>query len=221
MMMMMMMMTCCNVSAAARVLRSQPPSIASAGVDPALSCGVDGASLQSRPPVIHSVSRDLAPPLTVASAFDASVISSQEGDGGSSENDEEGDECSPHLATVNRSATPDRPHGIDVTSPPPTNTSAVGAEHESPGGDTLFLAGLADSQRPVNATSCLEDASARDHFVQSVKAAYEVVVPWRRNLFIVPHGSAGILFVGELSRLINCFADGSDIRCARLFRVRH
>ena len=43
-------------------------------------------------------------------------------------------------------------------------------------------------------------------------AAYEIVVGWRRNLFIVPHGAAGASFVDDLAGLIEGFAEGSDVR---------
>eukprot|EP00117_Sycon_ciliatum_P038353 scpid42091/ scgid2002/ len=227
--------TCCNVSAAAAgVLRSQPPSIASAGVDPALSCGVDGASLQSRPPVVHSVSRDLAPPLTVASAFDASVISSQEGDGGSSENasgssenGEEGDECSPHLVTVNRSATLPSGPGEDTrlladlggSQPSSVLDSSedygMNTEHRAGGGQVDVESTAQARSRPIPSPA---DAGsgvasvARDPFSARIIDAYEVVVGWRRNLFIIPHGSAGAAFVDELASLILGFADDSGKR---------
>ena len=55
-------------------------------------------------------------------------------------------------------------------------------------------------------------ASDHDKFVLSISAAYEEVIGWRRNLFIVPFGSAGEGFVNELSKLISAFADGSELR---------
>ena len=56
------------------------------------------------------------------------------------------------------------------------------------------------------------ETSLKD-FAEQVRAAYELVINWRRNLFIIPFGSAGTDVVDELARIIQCFADNSDLRC--------
>ena len=42
--------------------------------------------------------------------------------------------------------------------------------------------------------------------------AYERIVFWRRNLFLVPSGSAGKKYVSETARLINAFVDSSAMK---------
>ena len=44
-------------------------------------------------------------------------------------------------------------------------------------------------------------------FVQSVQAAYEEVVHWRRNVFLVPSGKVGKEFISELTRLFNAYTE--------------
>ena len=91
--------------------------------------------------------------------------------------------------------------------------------------DAELLASLADSQsmaQPVvdvnvddgsrAVRSLLTPSAKQDLFTQQVMAAYEIVVGWRRNLFIVPHGAAGASFVDELAGLIEGFAEASDVR---------
>ncbi|XP_066936770.1 uncharacterized protein [Clytia hemisphaerica] len=46
--------------------------------------------------------------------------------------------------------------------------------------------------------------------------AYEQIVYWRRNLFLVPSGSAGKKFVSETARLINAFVDSSAMKTISL-----
>ena len=41
-------------------------------------------------------------------------------------------------------------------------------------------------------------------FVDRVNFAYDEVVHWKRNLFVVPFGKAGKEFVQELTRLFHC-----------------
>lgn len=48
--------------------------------------------------------------------------------------------------------------------------------------------------------------------IQDIEDAYEIVAHWRRNLFIIPFGAAGIAFVGLLTSYIQAFADGSQLR---------
>ncbi len=55
-----------------------------------------------------------------------------------------------------------------------------------------------------------------DTFSKELDKAYKSVVHWRRNLFRVPHGNAGKLFVTELVRLYTAFATGSALESIAL-----
>ena len=53
-------------------------------------------------------------------------------------------------------------------------------------------------------------------FIETVTAAYDEVVHWRPNLFLVPFGNAGKQFVLELARLYRAFAEGSALESIAL-----
>ena len=44
-----------------------------------------------------------------------------------------------------------------------------------------------------------------------MRYAYETVVHWRRNSFLIPSGKAGIGFVRELAQLYQAYADDSTL----------
>ena len=44
-------------------------------------------------------------------------------------------------------------------------------------------------------------------------SAYDVVVHWRRNLFLVPFGMVGKAFVQELARLFTAYGEGGTLEC--------
>ena len=48
-------------------------------------------------------------------------------------------------------------------------------------------------------------------FVDMIRATYEEVLCWRRNIFLVPSGKAGKAFVQETARLLQSFADGTAL----------
>ena len=50
----------------------------------------------------------------------------------------------------------------------------------------------------------------QDHeaFINSISVAFDEVVYWRRIIFSVPSGNAGIGFVSEFSRLFRAYAEG-------------
>lgn len=48
-------------------------------------------------------------------------------------------------------------------------------------------------------------------FHNDITASYEIVIHWKPNLFIPPHGNTGNSFVHELARLFQAFADGSSL----------
>ena len=53
-------------------------------------------------------------------------------------------------------------------------------------------------------------------FSQLVSSAYEKVVHWRHNIFLIPSGKAGKAFVRELARLYQAYADASALECIAL-----
>ena len=57
--------------------------------------------------------------------------------------------------------------------------------------------------------SARANCEARQHS-DDLARAYEEVVQWRRNLYIVPYGSAGQAFVEELAHIIEQFVDGGE-----------
>lgn len=53
-------------------------------------------------------------------------------------------------------------------------------------------------------------------FVKQVNEAYEEIVKWKRNIFLLPSGKAGKEFIKELARLYQSYADGSPLECIAL-----
>ena len=51
---------------------------------------------------------------------------------------------------------------------------------------------------------------------QTINAAYEVVVHWRQNTFLVPYGKGGCQFVRELARLYRAYADATVLESVAL-----
>ena len=91
----------------------------------------------------------------------------------------------------------------------------MNTEHRAGGGQVDMESTAQARSRPIPSPA---DASsgvasvARDPFSARIIDAYEVVVGWRRNLFLIPHGSAGAAFVDELASFILGFADDSGKR---------
>ena len=50
-------------------------------------------------------------------------------------------------------------------------------------------------------------------FVQQISSAYDTVVHWKRNLFLVPFGKVGKAFVQELARLFTAYGEGGALEC--------
>lgn len=48
-------------------------------------------------------------------------------------------------------------------------------------------------------------------FTQDINDAYDEIVHWRRNIFKIPSGKAGKMFVRELTRLLNAYAESSSL----------
>ena len=53
-------------------------------------------------------------------------------------------------------------------------------------------------------------------FCKLIRDAFEVVVHWRRNSFLIPSGKAGRDFVLELARLYQAYADNSTLHSIAL-----
>ena len=48
-------------------------------------------------------------------------------------------------------------------------------------------------------------------FCSMINAAYEEIIYWKRNIFLLPSGKVGKLFVQELARLYQLYADASPL----------
>ena len=53
-------------------------------------------------------------------------------------------------------------------------------------------------------------------FIAAISRAYDEVIHWRPNLFLVPFGNVGSRFIRELARLYRAFAEGSALECIAL-----
>ena len=53
-------------------------------------------------------------------------------------------------------------------------------------------------------------------FVQQISSAYDVSVHWCCNLFLVPFGKAGKVFVGELAKLFTAYGEDGALECIAL-----
>jgi hypothetical protein len=49
-----------------------------------------------------------------------------------------------------------------------------------------------------------------------INDAYEEIVHWKRNVFLVPSGRVGKSFIQELARIYQAFADTSPLECISL-----
>lgn len=55
-----------------------------------------------------------------------------------------------------------------------------------------------------------------DEFCARINDAYEEIVHWKRNVFLIPSGRSGKSFVQELARLYQSYADASPLDCISL-----
>lgn len=53
-------------------------------------------------------------------------------------------------------------------------------------------------------------------FCQGITKAYEEIVHWKRNNFLVPSGKVGKSFIRELARLYQSYADNAPLQCIAL-----
>ena len=49
-------------------------------------------------------------------------------------------------------------------------------------------------------------------FEENVTFIYEQIVYWKKNLFFLPTGKAGKLFIDELTKLLNAWIDDSPLK---------
>ena len=49
-------------------------------------------------------------------------------------------------------------------------------------------------------------------FEENVTFIYEQIVYWKKNLFLLPTGKAGKLFIDELTKLFNAWIDDSPLK---------
>ena len=59
------------------------------------------------------------------------------------------------------------------------------------------------------------DLSGRD-FCDKVNKAYDEVVQWRRNLFLVPFGKVGKALIQEMANLFQAYGENSSLECIAL-----
>ena len=51
---------------------------------------------------------------------------------------------------------------------------------------------------------------------EKINQAYESIVHWRHNLFLVPYGNAGSHFITELAKFCKSFSSASAVECIRI-----
>ena len=75
---------------------------------------------------------------------------------------------------------------------------------------------LPEFQQMADPSSFRWEKLRGDVFCAKIEAAYEEAVHWRRNIFSVPSGKAGKMFVAELTRLYDAYATSSAMECVAL-----
>ena len=103
------------------------------------------------------------------------------------------DDSAPVSEPVPRPGAPDVAPRSAVGSEPVSNAPGARGSVPDPGPDPAAAAAAAVT-------------------TESVLSAYEEVITWRRNLFIVPHGAVGRRFVALLADLMHSFAVGGAAR---------
>ena len=56
--------------------------------------------------------------------------------------------------------------------------------------------------------------------IKDVNHAYEKIVYWRKNLFMVPTGAAGKKFINETTKMLNFWTDNSPLKLIALRALR-
>ena len=83
----------------------------------------------------------------------------------------------------------------------------------SPGRTDQELPTFSTCSADRSSVVCSNEPEAVDgaSVVDSITAAYSVVVHWRQNLFTIPYGQEGKSFITELTRLLRAFVDKSGL----------
>ena len=50
-------------------------------------------------------------------------------------------------------------------------------------------------------------------FCDTIDEAYNDIIHWKRNIFLLPSGATGKTFIREITRLLQTFAEGSAMEC--------
>ena len=53
-------------------------------------------------------------------------------------------------------------------------------------------------------------------FCDMIDEAYNDIIHWKRNIFLLPSGAMGKAFICEITRLLQAFAEGSAMECIAL-----
>ena len=67
-------------------------------------------------------------------------------------------------------------------------------------------------------TDCNETSISEDvlSFKQHIDVAYDEIIKWRKNVFTVPKGKVGRLFIEEITKWLEYFNEDSKYRCIAL-----
>lgn len=110
------------------------------------------------------------------------------------------------------------PSTTQVTTPDTTpvshhsEASHLATHSQNDGMQTSTLPDYLPMANPTFAWGIYDSASISN----AIDRAYKEVVHWRRNLYPVPQGKAGMAFVSELSCLYSAYADGSALESIAL-----
>lgn len=55
-----------------------------------------------------------------------------------------------------------------------------------------------------------DDVKGR-HIIEVIDECYDMIVYWRKNIFMLPNGATGKEYIGEVTRLLNAWVDNSPI----------
>ena len=129
----------------------------------------------------------------------------------SAANPSNGDQTPANPSTPPTSPT-ERRFGTENQEPESAVTRAGEGESESEGSDHGYMGGSVPLQPP---NFVWGDLSGRD-FCDKVNKAYDEVVQWRRNLFLVPFGKIGKALIQEMATLFQVYGDNSSLKCIAL-----
>ena len=120
--------------------------------------------------------------------------------------------------------------GVFSSPIPVSDGFSLGSDHSDPGSDPVTRISISSDHVSSQLSSVpnlpqftvLEAPSffwgnhtGRECFL-ALSECYDEAIHWRHNLFKVPSGRAGNLFVRELTRLFTAYAEGSSLESAAL-----